>query len=113
MDQLIAALAGGAVLFQDAIHGPSRAKILAFIEQRGVDRGRRAILEALGIQHGANRLAFLRTQSASGTPGGRSSGTDRAGPSTALPIEGSAGHAERVAGRLDADGGGELQDGIH
>ncbi len=56
MGELIPAFARGAVLFQDPIHGPRRAKILAFIEQRGVDRGRRAILEALGIQDGANGL---------------------------------------------------------
>ena len=64
MDELIAALASCAILFQDAIHGPSRAKILAFIEQRGLDRGGRAILEAFGIEHGANRLAFVETQRA-------------------------------------------------
>ena len=47
MGELIAALARGAVLFQDAIHGARGAEILAFIEQGGLNGGRRAILEAL------------------------------------------------------------------
>ena len=62
MGELIPAFARGAVLFQDAIHGPRRTKILAFIEQRGADRGRRAILEAFGIQDSANGLEFLGAQ---------------------------------------------------
>jgi hypothetical protein len=53
MNELIAALAHYAVLFEDSIQGPSGPKILAFIEQNGLDRGRRAILEALGVEHGA------------------------------------------------------------
>src|SRR5689334_14957248 len=59
MDELVAALARCSILFQNPIHGSSRAKILAFIEQSRMDGCRRAVLEALGIQQGANRFAFV------------------------------------------------------
>ena len=62
MSELIAAFARCAVLFQNPIHGSRRAKILAFIEQSGLNGGGRAILEAHGIEHGANRFAFVGTQ---------------------------------------------------
>jgi hypothetical protein len=116
MNQLIATLARGAVFFQDTIHRPRRAKILAFIEQGSVDCGGRAILEALGIEQGANRFAFVQTQRASGKrPCGQRRKRNGQGRSEqwAMPIEGSPSDAQRVAGRLDADGGRELQDGIH
>src|SRR5438093_2884064 len=45
MDELIAALARCSVLFQNPIHGSSRAKILTFIEQSRMDGCRRAVLE--------------------------------------------------------------------
>jgi hypothetical protein len=55
MDELIAALASGSILLQNPIHGSSRAKILAFIEQGRMDGCRRAVLEALGIQQAPSR----------------------------------------------------------
>src|SRR5881227_2621358 len=48
MDELIATFARSPILFQNPIHGSSRAKILAFIEQSRMDGCRRAVLEALG-----------------------------------------------------------------
>ena len=50
MNELIAAFARLALLFEDAVHGADRAEILAFIEQGGLDGGGRAILESLFMQ---------------------------------------------------------------
>src|ERR1035437_163779 len=66
MSELIAALARGAVLSQDPIHGSCRAQILAFIEQGGLNGGRRRILKARGMEQLANGVAFLRAQGAGG-----------------------------------------------
>ena len=76
----------------------------------------RAILEAFGIQQGTDRFAFVGTQRASrdgpNRRRGKRNGQGRP-EQWALPIEGSASDAERVTGRLDPDGGRELQHGIH
>ena len=50
MAQLLAAFADLAVLSEDAIHGADRAVVDAFIEQGGVDFGRRLIGEARRVQ---------------------------------------------------------------
>src|ERR1019366_9448788 len=87
-----------------------RAQILAFIEQSGLNGGRRAILEAHRVEYFANGFAFFRAQGASG------SGARRRGPCRTehrLAIEGSAGHAERLTGGLDADRGREPMNGVH
>src|ERR1022692_4969547 len=111
MGELIAAIAKSAIFFQDSIHGPNRAKILALIEQSGLYGGRRAILKALGVQHGANRLPFLGTQRARGS--GTSDRHRRRQRSAAMPIKSRARQAQNQTGRLDADGGSELFDGFH
>src|SRR5438876_2162692 len=116
MDELIAALASCAIFFQHTIHGPSRAKILAFIEQRGVDRGGGAILEAFTIQHGANGFPFVETQGARwNRPSGRCRKRNAQGwpEQRALPIKGSPSDAEHGTGRLDADRRRKLQNSVH
>jgi hypothetical protein len=77
-------------------------KPLAFIEQGGVDRGGRAILEAFGIQHSANGLDLVAAQCAgrSGPSRGRRRMVIRQGRSEQGPlsIERSASDAEGVTG---------------
>src|ERR1700682_2342410 len=116
MDELIAALTRCTIFFQDTIHGPSRAEILTFIEQGGVDRRGRAILEAFGIQHRTDGFAFVRTQRPSWS--WPSAGDGRRSwqlwpEQRALAVERSGSHSENVAGRFDTDSGRELQDGVH
>jgi hypothetical protein len=50
MSQLIAAFAGFASLFEQAIHGADRAVILPFIEQRRINSGWGAILEPFSVK---------------------------------------------------------------
>src|SRR5688572_29573049 len=81
-----------------------------------MDGGWRAILEAVGIQHGTNGLSLVRAQRASGSRTnrrGHGRGSLDWAKSWTLPIEGRAGNAEHIAGGLEADRGGELTDGIH
>jgi hypothetical protein len=49
MSELVAAFAGFALLFEHPIHGADRAEILPFIEQRRINSGGRAILEAFAV----------------------------------------------------------------
>jgi hypothetical protein len=49
MNELIATVAGGAILFEDPVHRPNRAQVLAVIQQSGMNGGGCAILEAFGI----------------------------------------------------------------
>ena len=64
MGELIAALARFAFLFEQAIHGANRAEILSFIEQRRINSGGRAILEAFSVQMRQDRFAFRWSKSA-------------------------------------------------
>ena len=50
MAELLAAFADFAVLSKNAIHGADRAVVDAFIEQAGVDFGRRLVCEARRMQ---------------------------------------------------------------
>src|ERR1022692_194395 len=47
MNNLIATFAGFSLALQDAVHGANGAMVMAFVEHRGVNRGRRRILKAL------------------------------------------------------------------
>ncbi len=47
MNELIAALAGLPLLFEDAVHGANRAEVLAFVQQGGLHGRRGAVLESL------------------------------------------------------------------
>src|ERR1019366_7524508 len=58
MSELVAAFARFASLFEQAIHGADRAVILSFIEQRRINSGWRAILEALSMEMRQDRCAF-------------------------------------------------------
>jgi hypothetical protein len=57
--RLLAAFADLAVLIEDAVHGTDRAMVDAFIEQGGVDLGRRLIGEARCVQQ-VKHLLLLR-----------------------------------------------------
>src|ERR1700682_6299923 len=50
MNSLTAALASLMLGSQESIHGTDRAVIVAFIEQRGEDRGRRHVRKALAVE---------------------------------------------------------------
>jgi hypothetical protein len=65
MDELIAALAKLALLFQDAIHGVRRAEVLAFVQQGGLHGCRRAVLESFFMEDQQYRLALGLTEGAS------------------------------------------------
>jgi hypothetical protein len=104
--ELIAALARCPILFQDSIHGPSRAKIAAFIEQSGMDGCGRTVLEAFGIQQSANRCAFGETQrTRRDWPGDRYRERNGQGwtEQGTLSVEGSSGDSKHVTGRLDSN----------
>jgi hypothetical protein len=58
------------------VHGPRGAKVHAFIEQRGSDRGGRAILEAFGIQDGANGCGLFHVRDAMNTREGHRRASD-------------------------------------
>jgi hypothetical protein len=51
MNELIAALAGFSLLVEDAVHGASRAEVLAFVQQGGLHGCRRAVLESFLVEH--------------------------------------------------------------
>src|SRR5438552_14489503 len=84
MDELIAALASCAIFFQHTIHGPSRAKILAFIEQRGVDRGGEQSWKRsqFSTARTDSRSLRLRARAGIGRAAGAENETHRAGPSS-------------------------------
>src|ERR1039457_7130879 len=50
MVELVATFSGLTRFFQQTVHGANGAVILPFIEQRGIDSGWRAILEAFGVK---------------------------------------------------------------
>ena len=47
MNELVAALAGFSLVFEDAVHGAGRAEVLAFVQQGGLDGCGGAVLESL------------------------------------------------------------------
>jgi len=112
MSELIAALARGAVLLQEPIHGSGGAKILAFIEQSGLNGSRGAILKACGVEHGAYYFTLFHIQRTSR----RRAKNHRRGQRRAedgLAIKRSSRHPESLAGGLDADRGNQLMHGVH
>jgi hypothetical protein len=58
MSPLIAAFASFAVLFEQAMHAADRAEVLAFIEQRRINSGRRAILETFFVKTRQDRFSL-------------------------------------------------------
>ena len=116
MDELVAAFADRAILFEHPIHGPNGAYILAGIQQSSVDGGGSAILEAFGIQYGKDAVALAGSQRA-GRWGPcrrlRNRHRHRRSEQRTAPVEGCPGDTERVTSRFHPDGGGQLRDGIH
>src|SRR2546422_6932356 len=94
MRQLIAALAHLAVLFKQAIHGANRAVILAFIEQRHINSGWRAILEAFFVQTRQDRVSFRWAECACGRRPRERYGGGRS--LTALPLVKSPPHPQSL-----------------
>jgi hypothetical protein len=84
MDKFVSALPYLALALENPVHGANRAMILALIEQRGVNRGRRAILKPLLMQTRQHRFSFLRNQRPRHMPHGLR--CRRKNPNT-LPIE--------------------------
>jgi len=75
-------------------------------------RGGRAILEPLGVEHGAHRGTFVGSQ----RPGGwraKDYRSKRHRTEHRLAIERCTRHAESIASGFDADGGRELVNGGH
>src|ERR1035441_8675834 len=95
MGQLVAAFAGFALLFQEAMHGANRAVIVPFVEQRRINSGWRAILESFSVQMRQDRFAFRRTQC---TCWSRSQ-SDHCGERscTSIPVVGSTRRKQRTA----------------
>src|SRR6266436_1426676 len=100
MRQLIAALAHLAVLFKQAIHGANRAVILAFIEQRRINSGWRAILEAFFVQTRQDRLPFRWAECTCRRRPRR--GHRRKKDLTAIPVVRSARYSESLASSAGA-----------
>jgi hypothetical protein len=67
MHELIAAFAGFPLFFQDAIHGPSGAIVVTFVQQGGLHGRRRTILKSLFMQDGQHAGAFVRAEGARGS----------------------------------------------
>src|SRR6266542_2502045 len=117
MHELITALAGFSGLFEEAVHGAGRTEVLAFVQQGGLYGGWRTILKTLIMQDGQHVGPFARAERACGAGPlrhrrFRHRRWGRAQDGT-LPIEGSAGHREEIAGGNDTHGGGQMDDGIH
>src|SRR5207302_7603271 len=81
------------------MHGANRAVILAFIEQRRINSGWRAILEAFFVQTRQYRLAFRRAQCACRRRPRRS---HRRRSLTAIPVVRSARHPQSLTSRASA-----------
>jgi len=58
----VASLAGPAIGGEQTINGAHRAEILAFVEQRGMDRLRRGVDEALAVEDVEQRLPLAGRQ---------------------------------------------------
>jgi hypothetical protein len=62
MDALTPALAGLAAGGQQPIHGADRTMIAALIEQRGIDRGRRHVGEALAVEDAQQQILLANRE---------------------------------------------------
>jgi len=118
MYELVAALAGLPFLFEDAILGAGRAEVLVFVQQGGLNGGWGTVLESLFMQDGQHTGSFVRTERPSGSRPLRQQSRlgDRRGrwaQDRPLPIEGSTGHSQEIAGGHDAHRGGQMGDSVH
>src|ERR1022692_4467006 len=62
MHELVAALTRLSLVFENPVHGANRAMITAFVEQRGVNRSRRAVLKSLLMKAGQDHFPFRANQ---------------------------------------------------
>src|ERR1017187_1534688 len=108
MGELIAALASFTLLRQQPVHGADGAVIAAFVQQRGIDGGGRAILESFFMQAAQNGFP-LRLAERAGRYGRRGGANEGSLP----PVERRPGDAEDGAGGLDTHHGSEFGDGGH
>src|ERR1700694_265096 len=101
MRQLIATFAGLPAPLKETIHAADGAEIFPFIEQRRINSGWRAILEAFFVQMSQDRFAFCRTERARRRrPRG---GALRESSLTAIPVVRSARHTQSLASSAAAD----------
>jgi hypothetical protein len=118
MNEFITAFTQFAVLLQKPVHGTGGAQILAFIQQRGVNGGGSAILEALFMQDREQAVALFVGERAWRRGARRCRHRGRGGlgrwpEHRALTVEGGARHAESGAGGLDSHIGREREDRVH
>src|SRR5947207_969986 len=100
MNQLIATFAGLTTLFQQAIHRSNRTVIFPFIEQRRINSGWRAILEAFFVQARQHHLSFHLVECACRRRPRR--GYHRRRNPTAIPVVRSARHTQTFAAEQSA-----------
>src|ERR1017187_6192458 len=101
MHELVAALTRLARAFQNPVHSANRAMIPAFVEQRGVNCCRRAVLKSLLMKAGQDCFPFSGNERPGNTPHG--SGRRRKNTQTPLPIKGSPRKIESPAGGSYSD----------
>ena len=109
MRELVAALTRLARAFQNPVHGANRAMIKALVEQRGVNRRRRAVLKSLLMKAGQDHFPFRANQRTRHVPHGGS--RRRKKIQTPLPIKRSARKVESLAGGSDSDHRRKIPDG--
>jgi hypothetical protein len=63
MLELVASFSYFSMLVQDAIHRPPVAKVLSFIQQRGIDLAGRAVLKAFAVENLTHLDLLLLAQS--------------------------------------------------
>src|SRR3984957_15633433 len=109
MHELVAALAHFARAFQNPVHGANRAMITAFVQQRGVNRSRRAVLKALLMKAAQDHFPFRAIQRTRHVPHG--GGRRRKKTQTPLPVKRSARKIESLAGGSHSDRWRKIPDG--
>jgi hypothetical protein len=109
---LIAAFASFVVLFEQAMHAADRAEILAFIEQRRINSGRRAVLESFFVKTCQDRFSFCPIKGPRRRrPRGRR--YDRGRSLTALPVVGRPRHPQNLTSLAGAHVAGQFADRGH
>src|SRR3954454_11563002 len=83
--ELVAALTRLARAFENPVHGANRAMIPAFVEQRSVNRSRRAVLKSLLMKAGQYRFPLRGNKRPRNLPHSR--GRRRKNTQTPLPVK--------------------------
>ena len=108
MGELITTFASFTLLFEDPVHRAERAVIDALVQQRGEDRGRRAILKAFLMQTGKHRIPLRQAERAR-----RNCFLRWAESGALLSIVRSPGEAKNFTSGLSTNRRGQLVDGCH